>query len=435
MNTTSSDHSHHSVHSVDSVENSSDSPENVVTAVRNPKTILHPPKLLDQLRQAIRVRHYSIRTEQSYKDWVLQFIRFHGTRNPAEMGALEINQFLSHLATDRNVAASTQNQALCAIIFLYTRVLGKDVGELGDVIRAKRPARLPVVLTVEETERIISHLNGTHKLMTLLMYGAGMRIMEVIRLRIKDVDFGNNAIIVRDGKGEKDRPVPLPQNTVEALTVQIAKAKQIHDQDLRDGYGSVYLPYALDRKYPNTNKAFHWQYVFPSQVLSVDPRSGRKQRHHVFESVLQDALKTATGKAGILKDVHAHTFRHSFASHLLASGTDIRSIQQLLGHVDVSTTMIYTHIMKTGPLGIVSPSDRIKVDTTSLTARLHQKQSKTAGEVAAPIQDLVPLPVPPTVIQAKRIKPRITERLYHAISVILTLIFPRILLGSRGGLS
>jgi len=348
-------------------------------------------KLLDQLRNEIRLRHYSIRTEHSYADWVVRYVRFHNLRHPSEMGAPEINRFLTHLAVDGNVAASTQNQALCALVFLYTKVLKQDVGEFGEIVRAKRPARLPVVLTEGETERILSHLSGIHKLMALLMYGTGMRIIEVLRLRVKDIEFEQRAIIVRDGKGEKDRAVPLPQNTVEALQLQLAKVREIHAQDLLDGFGTVHLPYALERKYPNTNKLFHWKYVFPSPTLSVDPRSGIKQRHHVYESVLQGAIRAASRKAAIPKDVHSHTLRHSFASHLLASGTDIRTIQQLLGHKDVSTTMIYTHIMKTGPLGVVSPADRIKVEPADLSGR----SPPLAAEVQRPPTEPVAIPTAP----------------------------------------
>jgi len=247
-------------------------------------------------------------------------------------------------------------------------VLKQELGSIGDIVRAKRPARLPVVLTEGETERLLSHLGGIHKLMALLMYGTGMRIIEVIRLRVKDIEFEQRAIIVRDGKGEKDRAVPLPQNTVEALQIQIAKVREIHEQDLRDGYGTVYLPFALERKYPNTKKAFHWQYVFPSPMLSTDPRSGTTQRHHIFESVLQSALREATRKAGINKDVHAHTMRHSFATSLLISGADIRTVQELLGHKDVKTTMIYTHVLNAGPQCVTSPADRLRPESTVLTA-------------------------------------------------------------------
>jgi integron integrase len=324
--------------------------------------------LLDELRRAIRVRHYSIRTEDTYCDWVKRFVFFHNKRHPREMGAAEISQFLSYLATDCNVAASTQNQALCAIVFLYKHVLGQKLEDFGDVVRAKKPERLPTVLTVEEVERLLSHLTGMHKLLALLMYGTGMRILEVLRLRIKDIEFARKTIVVRDGKGQKDRNVPLPENTAEALARQIERVKGIHEQDLRDGFGTVYLPFALERKYPNTNKLFHWQYVFPSHVLSVDPRSGVKQRHHLYESVLQQSIRSAASAAGIRKDVHSHTLRHSFASHLLASGTDIRTIQELLGHKDLSTTMIYTHVTQTGPFGIKSPADRIKTSPILLEA-------------------------------------------------------------------
>jgi integron integrase len=321
----------------------------------------HRPKLLDQLRREIRVRHYSIRTEHTYADWVKRFIFFHNKRHPKDMGAAEINEYLSYLATDRKVSASTQNQALSGILFLYKHVLNIDIGDLGEVVRAKKPTKLPVVLSVDETERIIENMDGLSKLITLLMYGSGMRILEVVRVRVKDVDFEGNYILVRDGKGAKDRTVPLPAAAVGPLEDHLALVRQQHEQDLRDGFGTVYLPYALERKYPNANREWGWQYVFPSSRLSIDPRSGRRQRHHVFESVVQGAIRTATRKAGVNKSVHSHTFRHSFATHLLASGIDIRSIQELLGHKDVSTTMVYTHVLKSGPLGIISPADRIRI--------------------------------------------------------------------------
>jgi integron integrase len=318
-------------------------------------------KLLDHLRREIRLRHYSIRTEHAYVEWVIRYVRFHNLRHPNEMGAPEITAFLSHLATDANVAASTQNQALCALVFLYKHVLGREPGEFADLVRAQRPERIPVVLSVGEMQRIIARMQGKARLMAMLMYGTGMRIIEVIRLRVKDVDFDNGVVLVRDGKGEKDRFVPLPQVCADGLREQIAEVKRVHEQDLRDGFGTVHLPYALERKYPNTHKAFHWQYVFPSPALSVDPRSGVRQRHHVYESVLQQAIRRATAKAGVGKDVHAHTFRHSCATHLLASGADIRTVQELLGHSDVRTTQIYTHVLHMGPQGIVSPADRITV--------------------------------------------------------------------------
>ena len=327
-----------------------------------PTPAAQPPRLLDQLRREIRVRHYSIRTEHTYVDWVRRFIVFHNRRHPKDMGAAEINAYLSHLASDRNVAASTQNQALCAVLFLYKHVIGREVGELGEVVRAKKPARLPVVLSVQETTAIISQMKGTVRFMTLLMYGTGMRIIELIRLRAKDVDFDNKTIVVRDGKGEKDRFVPLPENIADPLREHLRRVKALHEEDLKAGYGTVHLPYALERKYPNANREWSWQYVFPSRKLSVDPRSGVTQRHHVFESVLQEAIKSATRRAGVTKIVHAHSFRHSFATHLLASGMDIRSIQELLGHSDVSTTMIYTHVLKVSRLGVVSPADKLGID-------------------------------------------------------------------------
>jgi integron integrase len=324
------------------------------------QTTADKPRLLDQVRAEIRLRHYSIRTEHTYVQWVVDFVRFHGMRHPSEMGGPEIHVYLSHLATDRNVAAKTQNQALCALVFLYTQVLKKDPGDFSGIVRAKLPERVPVVLSVEEVEQVMRHMSGLHKLMAVLMYGTGMRIIEVIRLRVKDIDFENKSIVVREGKGDKDRIVPLPAIAVDALRRQISRVKEIHDRDLADGFGSVFLPYALARKYPNTEKAFHWQYIFPSSRISTDPRTGKQQRHHVFESVLQDAIKTASRKAGINKDVHSHTFRHSFATHLLASGSDIRTVQELLGHNDVKTTQIYTHVLKNGPNCVSSPADRIR---------------------------------------------------------------------------
>jgi integron integrase len=357
-------------------------------------------KLLEQLRNEIRVRHYSIRTEHTYTDWVVRYVKFHKLRHPAQMGAAEIKRFLTHLAVEGNVAASTQNQALCALVFLYKHVLGKDPGEFDGIVRANRPERVPAVLTVEETQRVLSHMEGIRCLMALLMYGTGMRIIEVIRLRVKDVDFDNGVILVRDGKGEKDRYVPLPRATVDGLREQIAKVKRLHEQDLRDGFGTVHLPYALERKYPNTNRAFHWQYVFPSPTLSVDPRSGVRQRHHVYESVLQQAIRGATAKAGIAKDVHSHTFRHSCATHLLAGGSDIRTVQELLGHSDVRTTQIYTHVLHMGPQGIVSPADRIalpRLIREPLVAAEHAPPTVTAlpGDNGSP----PPCPEPPPAIR------------------------------------
>jgi integron integrase len=331
-------------------------------------------------------------------------------RHPKDMGAPEIVSFLTHLATHANVAASTQNQALNALVFLYKHVLKRDVGDLSGVVRAKRPIREPTVMSGNEVERFMTHLSGTHRLMALLMYGAGMRIIEVIRLRVKDIDFDLQCITVRDGKGQKDRQVPLPLKTADALKTQIARVKDIHDQDLSDGFGTVYLPYALERKYPNTNKAFHWQYLFPSPTLSVDPRSGRRQRHHVYESVLQEAIRRASREAGIRKDIHAHTLRHSFATHLLASGSDIRTVQELLGHNDVKTTMIYTHVLKAGACAVRSPSDRLSDAATSFTPSpaclpserpiLAAQHTPLASAAAAPL-DAKPSPVDQTSAQRR----------------------------------
>lgn len=316
-------------------------------------------KLLDQLRSEIRVRHYSIRTERTYMDWAKDYIFFHDKRHPAEMGAAEINAWLSHLASDRNVTASTQNQALCAVLFLYRHVLNREIGSLGDVVRARKAPRLPVVLTVSETTAILSNLTGIHKLVGELIYGTGMRILEALRLRIKDIDFGRNIIIVREGKGDKDRSAILPQKLVPVLREHLQEVKALYERDLSDGYGSVFLPYALEKKYPNACREWCWQYAFPSKLRSMDPRTGRIQRHHLDESNLQKAIRAAALQAGINKPVHSHTFRHSFATHLLESGADIRTVQTLLGHKDISTTMIYTHVLRNGPLGVQSPLDRL----------------------------------------------------------------------------
>ena len=316
--------------------------------------------LLEKLRREIRTRHYSIRTEHAYVDWVYRFILFHNKKHPKDMGAIEVNEFLSYLAVDCNVAASTQNQALSAIVFLYKHILGIDIGDIGKVIRAKKPKRLPVVLSAEETAAVLSYLEGIHRLMGDLLYGTGMRIIELIRLRVKDIDFSRKMIIIRDGKGQKDRVTVLPAELIDELKEHLENAKATHDKDLADGNGTVHLPYALSRKYPNANKEWGWKYLFPSRNLSIDPRSGIKQRHHVYESVLQKALKRATHQSGIVKPVHAHCLRHSFATHMLEAGHDIRTVQKLLGHKDVRTTMIYTHVMQDGVCSIKSPLTRIR---------------------------------------------------------------------------
>ncbi len=313
-------------------------------------------KLLDQVRDAIRVKHYSLRTEKIYVDWIKRFVLFHNKRHPREMGAPEIEQFLTHLALNENVAASTQNQALSAILFLYRDVLHQDLGDI-NAVRAKKPKRLPVVLTRDEVERILTHLSGEYRLMAQLLYGSGLRLIECIRLRVKDIDFAQRQIIVRDGKGGKDRVTMLPASIVQPLQEHLQRVKRLHDQDLARGYGTVHLPYALERKYPNANREWSWQYVFPSDRLSTDPRSGKTQRHHLDESGLQKAVRQAAQRANIHKPVGCHTFRHSFATHLLQNGYDIRTVQELLGHKDVKTTMIYTHVLQRGGLAVRSPLD------------------------------------------------------------------------------
>jgi integron integrase len=317
------------------------------------------PKLLDQLRDALRIKHYSYRTEETYHDWVRQYILFHHKRHPAEMGATEIRAFLAYLASERTVAASTQNQALSAILFLYREVLHKEIEPIL-LSSAKRPERLPTVLTHEEVLRVLHHLNGVHKLMAQLLYGSGLRLMECVRLRIKDIDFEYKTITVRDGKGEKDRVTPLPETVAADLQRQIERARLLHEQDLSEGCGEVYLPDALQRKYSNAARDLLWQYLFPASKRALDPRSGIERRHHLDETALQRAVKQAAQKAGLRKRVSCHTFRHSFATHLLQNGYDIRTVQELLGHKDVRTTMIYTHVLQRGGLAVKSPLDEIR---------------------------------------------------------------------------
>ena len=317
------------------------------------------PKLLDQVRTAIRVRHYSLRTEQSYIHWVKRFIFFHNKRHPAMMGEAEVTAFLNHLAVERQVSASTQNQALSALLFLFEQVLGKELEWLNDLNRVKRPARLPVVLTRREVETVLAQLEGTKWLLASLLYGSGLRLMECLRLRVKDVDFEYRQILVRDGKGGKDRATMLPQAVVEPLKRHLEKVKALHERDLAEGYGEVSLPYALARKYPNAGREWGWQFMFPSVKRSVDPVSGVIRRHHLYENVLQRAVKEAVRRADIRKPASCHTFRHSFATHLLESGYDIRTVQELLGHQDVNTTMIYTHVLNKGGRGVHSPLDTL----------------------------------------------------------------------------
>jgi integron integrase len=317
------------------------------------------PKLLDQVRDVIRRKHFSIRTEQTYVDWIRRYILFHGKRHPREMAEAEVTEFLSHLAREGRVAASTQNQALSALLFLYKQVLRQEIGWLEGLERAKRPARLPVVLTREEVHNVLLHLHGIHRLMAGLLYGSGLRLMECVRLRVKDVDLGYLHITVREGKGGKDRITMLPVNLVKSLERHLQKVKAQHEEDLESGFGSVFLPDAIARKFPNAAKQWAWQYVFASSRLSIDPRvvSPTKQRHHIDESILQDAVKRAVRSAGISKPATCHTLRHSFATHLLEDGYDIRTVQELLGHKDVSTTMIYTHVLNKPGIGVKSPLD------------------------------------------------------------------------------
>lgn len=318
-----------------------------------------PPRLLDQVRDKLRVKHYSIRTEQTYVDWIKRYIFFHDKRHPKDLDAADIEAFLTHLAVAGKVAASTQNQAKSALLFLYREVLEIQLPWLDNVTQARAPKRLPVVLTVSEVQAVLSRLSGSHLLIASLLYGGGMRLMEAVRLRVKDVEFSRGEIIVREGKGFKDRVTMLPEAVVNGLKLHLAKVKALHDEDLARGFGEVYLPFALDKKYPNAGREWGWQYVFPSKNLSVDPRSGVTRRHHLDEKGVQRVMKQAVRDAGLVKPATPHTLRHSFATHLLQSGYDIRTVQELLGHSDVSTTMIYTHVLNKGGRGVTSPLDHL----------------------------------------------------------------------------
>ena len=324
------------------------------------------PKLLDQVREVIRTKHYGYRTkhygyrtEQAYVFWIKKFIFFHKKQHPQEMGEKEINEFLTNLAVKENVSASTQNQALCAIVFLYKQVLKIELQDFGDVTWAKKPKRIPVVFTRKEIKTIFNQLTGMNWLMGMLLYGAGLRLTECLQLRINDIDFEYKEITVHHAKGAKDRVMPLPDQIIEPLKQHINYVKELHDKDIKDGYTSVYLPYALERKFPNAGKELGWKFVFPATQISADPRSGIRRRHHIHESVFQKVLKRAIQKAGITKHASSHTFRHSFATHLLEAGYDIRTVQELLGHNDVNTTMVYTHVLNQGGLAVKSPADLI----------------------------------------------------------------------------
>ena len=330
--------------------------------INSPSPSVAPkPKLLDQVKQAIRTRHYSPRTEETYVGWIKRFIFFHNKRHPAEMGEPEIARFLSGLATDRHVSASTQNQAFNALLFLYREVLQKKISLIEGVVRAKRPRRLPVVLAKEEVGRLLACLDGAPWLMAMLLYGAGLRLMECCRLRVKDVDFTKNHIVVRAGKGNKDRYTMLPDSAKEPLLRHLQAVKRQHEEDRKVGLGRVSLPDALERKYPNAGKEWGWQWVFPATSHYTDTMTGEKRRHHLHESVLQKAVKDARLKAGIAKPAGPHTLRHCFATHLLEDGYDIRTVQELLGHTDVSTTMIYTHVLNRGGRGVRSPVDGLAI--------------------------------------------------------------------------
>lgn len=325
-------------------------------------TSIEPPKLLDQVRGKIRLKHYSIRTEQAYVDWIKRYILHFDKQHPKDLGAVEVEQFLTHLAVVGKVAASTQNQAKSALLFLYKEVLGLALPWLDDVERAKAPKRLPVVLTQQEVQAVLSRLDGTNHLVVSLLYGTGMRILEALRLRVKDVDFARKEILIRDGKGFKDRVTMLPVTLIAPLKAHLNKVKTLHEQDLQAGFGAVHLPYALAKKYPNSAHDWAWQYVFPSQKLSTDPRSDDAvtRRHHVQDQAIQRAVRQAVQDAGLTKPATPHTFRHSFATHLLEGGYDIRTVQELLGHADVATTMIYTHVLNRGGHGVASPLDSLR---------------------------------------------------------------------------
>ena len=314
-------------------------------------------RLLDRVRDKIRLRHYSIRTEQVYVDWIKRFIVFHGKRHPETLGASEVEAFLTNLAVEHNVAAATQNLAKSSILFLYRDVLGRDLPWLEHVERARAPSRLPTVLSREEVASVLALLRGVHRLIGRLLYGSGMRIMECVRLRVKDVDFSRREILIRDGKGSKDRVTMLPRGVVGSLHEQLASARAQHMLDLRDGFGNVWLPFALARKFPTAGREWGWQFVFPADRRSYDPRTDAVRRHHISDQAFQRAMKQAVHDAGIVKPATPHTLRHSFATHLLESGYDIRTVQELLGHADVSTTMIYTHVLNRGGRGVTSPLD------------------------------------------------------------------------------
>jgi integron integrase len=322
-----------------------------------------PPKLPDQVRQVLRLHHYSIHTERAYLEWIVRYVRFHRMRSRDDLFPPEpkIEAFLTDLAVNGNVAAATQNQAMNALVFLYKRVLNHTLEGRINAVRAAKKINVPVVMTRDEVAAVLSLMDGTVQLVAKLLYGSGLRIMEAVRLRVQDIDFQMKQLTVRSGKGDRDRFTTFPATLTPLLQNHLAGVRTLHQQDLAQGHGEVYLPHALERKYPHAPKEWGWQYVFPARELSVDPRSSVTRRHHVDPSVINKAIKVAVRRAGLTKHISAHTFRHSFATHLLQRGTDIRTIQQLLGHKDLATTMIYTHILQQGGQGVPSPLDDLGV--------------------------------------------------------------------------
>jgi integron integrase len=327
------------------------------TSGSSPAAAGHPPKLLERVRQACRVRHYSLRTEDCYADWVKRFILFHGKRHPQEMGAAEINTFLTHLAVEGQVSASTQNQAFSAVLFLYQKVLEVDPGQIVGIIRAVRPKRLPVVLTRGEVDRVLAELHNPYRLIAQLLYGSGLRLLEALHLRVQDLDFGRHEILVRHGKGGKDRRTLLPRTLAPQLQAHLTEVRELYHRERARGRGQVRLPEAFDRKVPSASTDWRWQWVFPSFTLSVDPRTGWHGRHHLHEGTVSREISQAGRRAQLGKRPTAHSLRHSFATHLLEGGYDIRTVQELLGHASVETTMIYTHVLNKGGRGVVSPLD------------------------------------------------------------------------------
>jgi integron integrase len=335
------------------------------------------PRLYDRIIEVLRVRHYARRTEEAYLHWIGRFILFHDRRHPRQLAEDDVNRFLTHLAVQEHVAASTQNQALSAILFLYEKVLEQPLNRIDGVVRARRPKRLPVVLSRDEVRRVLNELEGGYRIIGLLLYGAGLRLLECLRLRVKDVDFERRELTVRGGKGDKDRRTMLPEAAVESLRLQIERVRRLHQRDLARGFGTVELPWALERKLPGAAREFGWQYLFPATSMGTDPRSGVRRRHHLHESAVSRAISAAVRRTHITKRVTAHTFRHSFATHLIEAGYDIRTVQELLGHQDVRTTMIYTHVLNKGGRGVQSPADCLEVvHTNAQRVRVRGVQDK-----------------------------------------------------------